>query len=581
MEAAFFGFSFFFLLLVGRLAWIQWWQQARFRGLANRFHVRSIPAPSTRGAILARDGQELASNLLARDLCANPRVIADPAATAKTLAELFGGAPGDYRAKIEKERQSAFVYLRRGLDREVADSRMAAMKKREELKGIEFRPAPRRTYPSGRLAAAVLGYVDIDGKGLEGLERYYDRILGGRDGHTIADVDARQEVIPNTERQVVPPEDGKSIRLTLDPTIQQFAEQEVQKAYEQYKAEAAMAVVYDVLTGEILALVNVPGYDPNQRGAVPAENRRCRVITDLYEPGSTFKVITGSAALEEHINTNTYCSGSKVVGPHVFHCAHGRAHGQCDLERTIEQSCNLSAATWAERLGPEALARHIQLFGFQEKTGIELPGEMRGHMGKWQDWRPARTQNIGFGQGIVVTPLQMVRAYAAIANDGLLLKPHLIAEIDGKPVEQPYEPRRVVNPENARRMRGAMERVVTDGTGKKAKIAHYRVAGKTGTAQIAAGGRYLSGAYVASFIGFLPASRPRIAMLVAVRHPIGAQYGGTVAAPVFREIARQTMNYMQIPPDAPDDERDGAVEGSFEKWKRAHGVKDDGEKAKD
>jgi stage V sporulation protein D (sporulation-specific penicillin-binding protein) len=577
MELAFLGFMLAFTLLAGRLAWIQWWRQGHYARLANLFHVRTIPAAASRGAILARDGQELASNILARDVCANPRIIADPDATGRALAEMFGGDAAGYAAKIRAAGQSAFVYLKRGVDREKADRCKSAIKTRADLKGVELRPAPRRTYPGGMLAAAVLGYVDIDGKGIEGLERYYDRVLAGRDGHTVADVDAKQDVIPGTERQAVPPVDGQDLKLTVDAVIQQFAEQELQKAVEQYSPDGATAIVMEIKSGEVLALANAPGYDPNMRGKVPADNRRCRAITDMYEPGSTFKLITAAAALEEHIRTDAYCSGSKVVGPHVFHCAHGHAHGQCDLERIIEQSCNIGAATLAERLGAEALYRHVRLFGFGEKTGVELAGEAAGGwMGKWEDWTSARTQNIGFGQGITATPLQMIRAYAALANDGLMVRPRIVAAIGGKPLESQKEPRRVVSVETARRLQRCMGLVVTDGTGKAAKIAHYSVAGKTGTAQIAQGGRYASGAYVASFIGFLPASKPRLAILVAVRHPVGAQYGGTVAAPVFREIARQTMNYLQIPPDAPNDERDGAILGSFEKWKRQNGESEPG-----
>jgi stage V sporulation protein D (sporulation-specific penicillin-binding protein) len=532
--------------------------------------VRTIPAVATRGPILDRTGQPLASNLLALDLCANPKVVTDAAATARMVAELFGGDAVAYQAKLEAAKQSHFAYLKRGLDREQASAQKQALLTRPELKGIELRPAPRRVYPGGPLGAALLGYTNIDGQGIEGLELAYNRLLGGRDGHIQADVDARQAPIPGTERQVVPPIDGKPLKLTVDATIQQFSEQELQKAVDLYHPEGACAIVMDVQTGEILALANEPGYDPNNPGSVPADRRRCRAITDTYEPGSIFKVITGSAALEEHTRTDAYCSGAMVIGNHTIHEAHGRAHGRVDLGRIIEQSCNIGAGTLAQRLGAEVLYRHVAQFGFLEKTGIELAGETRGGTSKWQDWKEIRTVNVGFGQGITVTAMQMIRAYAAIANDGLLLRPHIIASIGGKPFEGKTDTRRVMTPDNAREMRHCMERVVNNGTGKAAKIAHYTAAGKTGTAQIAQGGRYLSGAYVASFVGFLPAAQPRLAILVAVRHPIGQQYGGVVAAPVFREIARQTVRYLDLPPDAPDDYRDGTTPATFAKWKRDH-----------
>ncbi len=576
MEWAFLLFLLVFAALAARLAWVQWWQHAALTRLATAVHVRRIPVPARRGEILDRNGRELASNILAIDVCANPRVVADAEATARALVELYGGEVDEYRRKLARVRKTAFVYLKRGVEREVAERSRQELKRRVELKGIELRLAPSRIYPGDSLAAAVLGYVNIDQQGIEGLELQFDRVLAGKDGYIVAEVDARQEVIPATERQAVAPVDGKSIVLTLDATVQQFAEHELQKAVEQWHPESASVIVMDVRSGEVLALANTPGYNANKREAVPPEYRRCRAITDVYEPGSTFKVITAAAALEERINTDTYCSGGKVVGVHTIRCAKHRAHGQCDIGRTIEQSCNIAAGTWAERLGPERIYNTIKAFGFLERTGIELAGETVGWMGKWEEWRPIRTFNVGFGQGIAVTPIQLLRAFAAVANDGQLVRPRMVLKV-GDDAAKAYEPaRRVMTVENARDLRGLMERVVTTGTGKNAKIAHYSAAGKTGTAQIARNGVYVGGAYVGSFLGFVPADEPKIAMLVLVRHPKGAHYGGTVAAPIFREVSRQVMNYLQIPPDAPGDERDGTNIATFERWKRRHGVQANG-----
>lgn len=568
------GLVFAFVVVLGRLCWLQWLQRGRFERLAAQMHDRTNPIPANRGAIRDRAGGELASNVEGRDLVANPRVVKDPAATARVLAELFGGDPEEYHRRLTASPRSAFAYLKRGLDRQMAEARREKLKTLPELKGIELRPAPRRAYPSRQLAAALLGLVDPDGRGIDGLELLHNNLLSGKDGFVSAQVDAKGDVIPGTEREQVDPRDGQEIWLTLDPTIQEFSERELQKAVETYKPESATAIVLDVRTGEVLALANAPGFDPAHPQGVAPENRKCRAVVDTYEPGSIFKVVTAAAALEEHVDTNAYCPGVKVMGPHHLRCAHHRAHGQCDRTRMLEQSCNISAGTIAERVGPERLYAHIRDFGFLERTGVGALGETRGFFSRWQAWKPVDTFVIGYGQSITVTAMQMIRAYAAVANDGLLLRPRLLQRVGGRAVESTEAPRRVISPETARTLREDLERVVTDGTGKAAKIPHFKVAGKTGTAQIAEGGTYAGRGYVASFVGFLPASRPRLAILVSVRRPVGGQYGGTVAAPVFREIARQTMTYLRVPPDAPGDERDGVHATEIGRWKREGQARD-------
>jgi stage V sporulation protein D (sporulation-specific penicillin-binding protein) len=462
-----------------------------------------------------------------------------------------------------------FVYVARAADRSRVDKLLA-----QHIPGLEARPAPKRIHPSGSLAAHVTGFVDADDSGREGMEAKLNHFLLGKDGVEVAEADAINRPIPDTEVYYRPPVNGGTAKLTIDANIQAFAETELHKLQEQFAPEGATAIVLDTRTGEVLALANSPTFDPNDPAKGPAQYRRNRAIQDLYEPGSTFKTMTLSAALEEQLkDTTVFCPGSKAIGTHTIRCAHGESHGRVGLREIEQHSCNIGAATIGLRLGRETLYKYIKRFGFLDKTGIELPGEEHGLVGqKPEDWPDIKTANVAFGQGVVVTPLAILRMYAAIANDGVMLPPTILMSVNGKLHHRPDPPRRIVSPQTAQTIRGFMESVVNGGTGKNAKIPSYRVGGKTGTAQLVRNGRYASGAYVSSFIGILPLAHPIIAILVAATHPTkGGFYGATVAAPAFREIARQTMAYLRIPPDAPGDYRDGANLTTFANWERRHG----------
>jgi stage V sporulation protein D (sporulation-specific penicillin-binding protein) len=573
-----------FLFLIGfvglslRLAYIQGVRQNYYRNLAATIHGRTIPAPAPRGKILDRNGGPLVTNMQAWDVTANPQVILktvkDPALTAAALAQVIGGDAETYRKQLDRQKGSYFALLARRIDTEVADKLRAAIKdpKNTALKGLELIETTKRVHPCGNLASVLLGYTNTEGIGIEALELSLNKHLQGKDGYIVADVDAMGGIIPATEREVKHPVAGKDVRLALDGVIQEMAERELGKAVEQYNPESAIAIVMDVRSGDVLALANFPSYNPERRGEATADQRRNRAIVDAYEPGSTFKVFTAAAAMEAGLPTDGYCPGAAMIGKHRIKCAHNRAHGQCDLRRTIEQSCNVVTGQLAQRLGAQKLYDYVKAFGFTQRTGIELTGETYGWLGKPEEWPLIRTVNVGFGQGVAVTPMAMATAYNAIANDGMLVAPRMVKEIGGKPLAPAHPPRRVMTPDNAAKLRELMESVVTDGTGKNAKIAHYRAAGKTGTAQIARNGGYVGGAYVASFIGFMPVQQPRLTIFVSVTHPKGAQYGGTVSAPVFREISRQAVRYLNIPPDSAGDERDGVDRGSFERWKRKNGI---------
>ncbi len=563
MEVAFLGFLGLTGVLALRLTYLQWFQARGFVDLANRTQGRTLQVDASRGKILDRTGAEMATDVMAKSIVINPRVVKDRAATAEHIAELLGLEAKDREAMQERLERSRGFYclLRRGVERKLAEKLAARVKTDPLLKGLWLEDNPIRVNPSGADGIQLIGRVNIDGRGVEGIELFLDRTLGGKSGSRTVRVSASGQPIPETETRVVAPVDGQNVRLTLDRDVQHFVEQELNKVAQEQLPDAATAVVMDIHNGHVLAMGNWPSYSLADKKVKP-EQRRNRAVTDLFEPGSTFKILTAAAALQYGVPTTVHCGGSRTIGNRSVRCAHGAAHGTVDLRKMIEQSCNIAAGSLAERVGPERFYQFLDNFGFQAKTGIEFPGEEYGLMLAPEKWRTMRTVNIGFGQGIVVTPTQLVAAYAAIANDGLYMPPRLVMEA---PKLESREPRRVMDAEKARLLRDHMESVVVSGTGKKAKIPGYTVAGKTGTAQIAKNGRYGHG-YVASFVGFLPVKKPRLAILVSVWHPRRGQYGGAVSAPVFREIARQSVAYLGIPPDAPEDLRDGADPGTFRRY---------------
>jgi stage V sporulation protein D (sporulation-specific penicillin-binding protein) len=573
-EGAFIFLMVLFFALALRLTWIQGVLHARFEKLAESIHRRPLRLFSARGVITDRRGQELVSNVEAKTVIANPRAVPDKPGTAQKIADILGGNPNQYLENLSHDtlkngKPLYFTYVARAVDRTRVAKLMAL-----HLPGLEALPEPKRIHPSGSLAAHATGYVDVDGNGREGMERKLNTSLKGRDGVELTDVDAINRPIPETEHYYRPPVNGGTAKLTIDANIQAFTETELHKLQDQFAPEGATAIVMDTQTGEILGLANSPTFDPNHPGIGPAQYRRNRAIQDLYEPGSTFKTMTVAAALEEHLkDTTVFCGGSKTIGKRTIRCAHGEAHGRVGLHEIEQHSCNIGAATIGLRLGRETLYKYIKRFGFLDKTGIELPGEEHGRVGqKPEDWPDIKTANVAFGQGVVVTPLAILRMYAAFANDGVMLPPSILISVNGKLHHHPGSPRRIVSPETARTVRSYMESVVEAGTGNNAKIPYYRVGGKTGTAQLARNGHYVSGAYVSSFIGILPLGHPRIAILVAATNPTkNGKFGATVAAPAFREIARQTMAYLRISPDAPGDYRDGADPTTFANWKRRHG----------
>lgn len=547
--------------LICRFAWIQIYKSSEYKDLAEKLIVRKFKLPAQRGTIYDRNGNKLAVSIKAYDIQIRPLAVGNKEETAKKLAELTKTSQQKLYEKVNT-RRNPFLFLR-NVDVDLG-------KRIEELgfSGVDVLPAVKRVYTQGSMAAHVLGFTNVDGEGMEGLERTFDKELRGEDGYFVADIDALGTIIPGTERDRKEPVHGKDIVLTIDSTIQHSLERELDKSFVKYEAKGASAIVYDPETGEILALANRPTFDPNKFSESSADSRRNRAVSDLYEPGSTLKTITACAALEEKTvtkNDKFKCAGSIKIGRRTVRCSLHRpfldGHGLCDMSKMLKYSCNIAAAQVGMKMGREGLSKYEELFGFYERPGTGMPAESSASKTNPQNWSEVRVANVAFGQGIVVTPMQLTRAYGAVANGGVLMHPYVVKEMrtpDGitEKMWGPEAVRAVVSPETADEVAKMLRLVVTGGTGKNADIDGYKVCGKTGSAQKAlpGGGGYAPDKFIPSFAGFVPYSDPKAVILVVVDEPKGSHFGATVAAPVFREVARSMMWYLKVPPDDIDKE---------------------------
>jgi stage V sporulation protein D (sporulation-specific penicillin-binding protein) len=546
----FLGVMAFLIVLLLRLGYLQLVQNRWYQERALSQRMRPVPVDAKRGVIYDRNLQKLAVSVSADAVYAVPAEIEDPAAAAQALAPLLDMKPADLEERLT--RKQATVWLARKLDTDTARAVRAL-----DLPGIGLVERPQRYYPHGQLAAHVLGIAGIDNQGLEGLEFYYDEYLRGEPGRVVMERDAAGRQIPDGVRRFVPPVDGVNLVLTLDHVIQYAAERELARAVRETGSDYGVFIAMDPKTGGILAMAVYPTYDPNNYSSHPADSRRNIAIVDQYEPGSTFKIVTSSAALDAGVvtpATGFYDPGQIKIGGVTVRCWRAGGHGSQTFTEAVENSCNpVFAELGAERLGGELFYRYIQLFGFGEKTGVDFPGEAKGIVpvpGKIQWGETARWANVGFGQGIGVTPLQLLSAMAAIANGGVRVTPHFLQGIldhNGRLIQEyPMTSTRVLKEETASQMVEILRSVVVNGSGSRAEIPGYRVAGKTGTAQVAEGGRYTD-RRVSSFVGFAPADDPRIAAIVVLYHPKGETYGGVIAAPVFKEIVEDALGRMGVP----------------------------------
>jgi len=520
-----------------------------------------------RGTIYDRNGVPLAFSRITYSIFADPGRIVPQQRPAARLAAILGRPETEIAALLARGGRFQWLCRRANDDvvvrvRELCQTtRGADGKMVEGLRGVGFKAEKKRLYPYGALAGQTLGFVRDDHLGGAGIELAYDEVLSGRDGYLVAEVDgsSHRRVIPGRRLQQVKPESGRDVYLTIDVRIQETAEAALRAAAEQFGAAGGSAVVVDPMTGEVLALANYPTMDPNHYRDFPREQWRNHAVTCVYEPGSTFKLVAACAALEEGGMTPESpvlcCTGAKRIGRRVIHCAqhHGsRAHGALNLHGVVVQSCNIGAATIAAAVGSRKFYHTLRALGFTERTGVGLPGEATGSVPPLQQWRDIRLANLAFGQGISVTPLQLVRAYSAVAARGVLPPLHIVARVggpDGASAEPLLRGRRALSARTAETMVGILRDVVTEGTGKSAQVAGFTVAGKTGTARKPTPEQgYASGLRVGSFVGFAPAEDPRMAILVVIDEPQGSGYGSVVAAPAFADIARRGLAYLGMPP---------------------------------
>ncbi|MGE5557879.1 MAG: penicillin-binding transpeptidase domain-containing protein [Bacillota bacterium] len=556
------GLLSFFLLLEFNLAKIQIISSNRLKTGAINQRLREMPVDALRGLIYDRTGLEehlLAKSVSIEAVYAVPREVKDLEETVSKVSSILLMQPKRVRTLLTKKTSS--VYLRYKL---TPDQTTAIQK--ADLPGIFLAQKTQRYYPKEFLAAHVLGISGIDNQGLEGLENYYDSVLRGKRGWELAEYDSTGRYIPEGLRKFVPPVDGNTLILTIDEGLQSFAERELDKAMAETGAKRGAAILMQPVTGEILALALRPRYNPNVFEDFSPEVRRNFAITDNYEPGSTFKIVTASAALEEGVvtpETSFDDPGYIMVEDRRIKCWRAGGHGHQSFTEAMENSCNPVFARLALNLGVERLYRFVKAFGFDKQTDVDFPGEAAGQMHKREAIGPVELATAGFGQGISVTPIQLLRAACAIANGGYLLRPYLVKEIrDPKgralAVTRRKVVRRVISGSTSRTMIRLMKSIVLNGSGHNAYVEGYRVAGKTGTAQKPSPAGGYGDKCVASFVGFAPADDPKLAGLVILDEPIGQQYGGVIAAPVFGRIFREALKYMGVKPKYEPPEEDPA-----------------------
>jgi stage V sporulation protein D (sporulation-specific penicillin-binding protein) len=548
--------------LIWRLSDVQIRQGANLARLALSQHSETVDAFAKRGSILDRDGTVLVRSLPSESVYAVPTSInaEDVPAISAKLAPILGYAPDRIEAALRE--RTPFRYLKRKIPHSVAE-RVQAL----NIDGIGLKAEETgvRYAPSARLGSTVLGFVGTDEQGLDGLEYAFDGYLRGIPGKTTVEADEFGRAIPFGDSTVVERAvPGKTLVLTLDSYLQFEAERLVKAAVRTWHAKSGTAIVMDVHTGEILAMANAPDFDPNHFAGSTSDAWRNRAVVDAYEPGSTFKLITAAAALESGKVTmkSRFPARDQIeVGGRTIHNAEdGFMAGSAStesLENIVAYSHNVGAAEVGMRIGAPTLYAMIRSFGFGDFTHVEFRGENPGIVPPVSEWSGSSLATISFGHGISTTPIALTRAYAAIANGGLLMRPRLVRALedaDGKVIYRyaPEVEKRAISEKTAAELRHILRSVVVYGTGNpSARVTGYTTAGKTGTAQVVENGRYEPGEYVGSFIGYVPADVPRYAIFVKIERPRGAYYGGVVAAPIFAELARAAMLHANVMPSLP------------------------------
>ncbi|HBR15358.1 MAG TPA: penicillin-binding protein [Candidatus Omnitrophica bacterium] len=545
--------SFIFLFFIGcllafsvKLVLIQVFKSSHLAALAEKQHNHIVDIEPVRGTIYDRNLRPLALNVPVYSLFANPKAMSkdDKLKAIKHLSGLLNLDAGFLQERLNKNKY--FIWIKRKLSLE-----MVEQIKDFHINGMGFREESRRYYPNGNLSAHIIGFAGTDNEGLEGLELFFDKDLKGRPGRATILRDARQRELL-MEDDFAPPQNGFHLVLTIDETIQFIAERALEKAFEKHHADGATIILMDTRTGEILALANRPTYNPGDVLSSAIENRTNRAISYILEPGSVFKIVTATAALEEGVfneGDKIFCeNGEYRVANHILHDHH--PHGTLTFREVFELSSNIGVTKIAQKLGAAVIYQYAQKFHFGEKTGIDLLGEVGGMLKHPSVWSKTSIGAIPIGQEVTTTPLQLVCAMAAIANNGVYMRPFVVKYVKDHHDQmiKAYSPQivdRVMSEATAKRVTEILAGVVETGTGKLARIDGIRVAGKTGTAQKVVNGTYSHSQFFATFVGFAPADNPRVAAVIVVDDPHPDHFGGTVSGPVFKEVVENTLKYLE------------------------------------
>ncbi len=568
-----------FFLLIFRLGWIQIVNGEKLRMSAIQQQTRDVPIPAKRGTIYDRNGKELAISVTTYTVWATPSEIESPDVTAKSLANILDEEEEIILDKISNKK-TGLVKIAKWIDKDKADLII-----KEKLQGIRIAEDNKRFYPYGNFASYVLGHTTDDNRGLVGIELEYDKVLSGLPGRWIKNTDAAGRQLPYGIEKYYEPENGLNVILTIDEVIQHFAEKAVENGLVKTNSKRIMAIVMEPNTGDILAMAVKPDYDPNNPRIPLDETEREKyeslsseekqilwnqmwrnpIISDTYEPGSTFKLITSAAGLEEGVvepDSPFYSPGYAIVAGQKIKCWRSyRPHGHQTFTEGVQNSCNPVFIEVAQKLGIDKYYKYLEGFGFTQKTGIDLPGEGGPIVQNKSVAGPVELATMSFGHGISITPIQLITAISAIANDGKLMEPRLVKELtdDSGNVIHRYDPkfiRQVISEKTSKELRLIMESVVSDGSGKNAYIPGYRLGGKTGTAEKIVNGRYSSGDVYSSFVAVAPVDNPKVAVLVVCDEPQGIHFGSLTAAPIAKEIMEDTLRYLEIEPQYTEEEKE-------------------------
>lgn len=520
-----------------------------FKKKADIQHRVKIELAPERGGIFDRNNRAFAVDTPIESLYAVPREITNKEEVIRSICELIDVDENIVRERINKDK--AFIWIKRGLS-----SEETTRIKISKINGLYLLQETKRSYPKGDLLCHVIGFTDIDNKGIEGIELYYENFLRGKYGWKSFFRDARQNKISSYE-EFLPAKKGYDIILTIDEVIQHTVETEMRELVKKRKPESAMIIVMSPITGEIYAMCSYPSYENNQYSKAEKEDLKNRCITDVYEPGSVFKVLSACADIDTgkvKPDDMFFCeNGQYSVGKRVLHDYHG--YGNLSFSQVIQKSSNIGTVKATAKIGEDDFYNYLLNFGIGQSTGIDLPGEENGILRNVRTWTPSDMTTIPMGQGVSCTTLQLADALSVVANGGLLMQPYIVKEIrdeNGNVIKKfkPKIKKRVISGKSADTVKEILKGAVQSGTGKKAILNGYYACGKTGTAQKVIGGRYAEGKYIASFMGFAPYKDPELVVVVSVNEPKGDYFGGSVAAPVFREVMQKSLRYLEVPEES-------------------------------